>query len=1195
MSEERGKSATGARGDFVAHLGRRVAELRHGIALWEAEGASTRLRDDLRRRAHALGSAARVLRFAGMAERLGAVTSMIDQIAPTERLPAAAMMELRAAVDELPALAWGDAGRPGGNKDGEPDGAPPSTPVPLSQRASPTHASPAVVLVVGPESLAQALDGGLGDREEGEPFECERTEDRTIAVDLARAVAPDVIVLDGDLDGAQEIASRMVHDPLTEQVPLVVVATLRNPAEASLWLASGADDVLAKPIVRERLRAACRDVRARGRASAMPARAVGDATLQDVVTRLEAELRRGLLDAVPERARQIPIPLGEGHDLLAALWSTVARVREVIGERSSGMVRFDTQGPEGTVPIASWSGRDLGSVKEVDGSPDDAPSPPRLVGRSVLVADDDPAVTWFLTGVLRAAGAEVFSAPDGETALGIAYRASPDLVISDVLMPKLDGFALCRALKRDVALRDVPVILLSWKEDLLQRVRELGATADGYLRKEASGSVVLERAEEVLRPRARVEARLRLTGDVQGRLDGLTVPTLLRLVARHRPDARVTIRDACYIYEIELHEGAPSKLRRTDADGELVQGPALSSTVLGVSAGRFVVATLEPMERSPSRSAGDAEWGERLSLDQWLQAAVAKIRAAQRLLSGASLLEVREVGIDLRGLGPYLTVMPEPSRLSLVRLADGESPFELIRKSNVPPRLLEDVLADAAAHGGITKVVGGRGEDALTAAIEAEEAVLRRGITASLLPPALREEAPTTVRAPSSGAPSPQFPRPGSMPKKGSLGARPDDEEAPAVTVAMPAGVTTTAARRAPDDTAPATRVEGKRLDKKDKSTVNVGSRVDESGHHLADRREAQNPADPLEDDDDGPAIELREKLPSWSRMPAAKADDGRADLSAVFEASESPRALQPVAVVGGEGNDADELRASLMPPPRNDHPIATTSRVPTLRPPPAPPAVPAPPPPRPSRPSQPSLRLPPPPTSQPKLPVAASVSVRPPLLSAERLREEVLAQKASASGRPESSAAAGAPLPSFAEPALPSFEMAAAGSGAEEQPSISVGPEAVYESEPPPLTSTPSPADDAVEVVEKSRKKASKSSKKANVAPAKIVPAEPADDDLPAKRRVDKPTAAKGGGGSSSVGFGLLMIVLAAVGVALGRSCGTSPGPSWVGGLAPSASGPGAANPGGGVPAHQRPTPFGAGPTDVGMAGGPARPERDR
>jgi len=66
-------------------------------------------------------------------------------------------------------------------------------------------------------------------------------------------------------------------------------------------------------------------------------------------------------------------------------------------------------------------------------------------------------------------------------------------------MPGLDGFALSRALRRDVALRDTPVILLSWKEDLLQRVRELGASAAAYLRKESDSRAIVARAKEARR------------------------------------------------------------------------------------------------------------------------------------------------------------------------------------------------------------------------------------------------------------------------------------------------------------------------------------------------------------------------------------------------------------------------------------------------------------------------------------------------------------------------------------------------------------------------------------------------------------------------------------------------------------------------------------------------------------------------
>src|SRR5262249_3889558 len=146
--------------------------------------------------------------------------------------------------------------------------------------------------------------------------------------------------------------------------------------------------------------------------------------------------------------------------------------------------------------------------------------------------------------------ASVHEVHDGARALELAYASQPDLAIIDLVMPKLDGFALCRTMKRDVALRDVPVLLLSWKEDLLQRVREIGADADGYLRKEASAAAIVQRAQEVLRPRHRVGMRLDAAGEVRGRLDGMTAATLLRLVCARRPNATLWVRDARFAYEI---------------------------------------------------------------------------------------------------------------------------------------------------------------------------------------------------------------------------------------------------------------------------------------------------------------------------------------------------------------------------------------------------------------------------------------------------------------------------------------------------------------------------------------------------------------------------------------------------------------------------------------------------------------------
>ncbi len=254
----------------------------------------------------------------------------------------------------------------------------------------------------------------------------------------------------------------------------------------------------------------------------MPREPLGDVTVTNLADRLVAEVRRGLVDSVEADGNVLTVPLGDGTDVLAAVWAAVARVRELVTMRSGGKVRFEPGGPEGAIPLAPWTGADRRAGERLPGSRD--AQDVSIAGRTIVVVDDDPAVVWFISGLLQAAGAEVLEAHDGDRALELAQNAWPDLVVSDVLMPGLDGYALCREIKRDAAIRDVPVILLSWKEDLLQRMRELGADADGYMRKEATASQVVQRVREVLRPRARVEARIAEGGEVRGRLDGLDAP-----------------------------------------------------------------------------------------------------------------------------------------------------------------------------------------------------------------------------------------------------------------------------------------------------------------------------------------------------------------------------------------------------------------------------------------------------------------------------------------------------------------------------------------------------------------------------------------------------------------------------------------------------------------------------------------------
>ncbi|HAB17397.1 MAG TPA: hypothetical protein DCE44_13210, partial [Verrucomicrobiales bacterium] len=120
--------------------------------------------------------------------------------------------------------------------------------------------------------------------------------------------------------------------------------------------------------------------------------------------------------------------------------------------------------------------------------------------RPLIVLADDNADMRHYIGRLLAERYRVISAPDGEAALSVVRRDKPDLVLSDMMMPRLDGFGLLRAIREDAALKTIPVILLSARAEEDARIEGLKHGADDYLIKPFS-------AKELL---ARVEAHVRL-------------------------------------------------------------------------------------------------------------------------------------------------------------------------------------------------------------------------------------------------------------------------------------------------------------------------------------------------------------------------------------------------------------------------------------------------------------------------------------------------------------------------------------------------------------------------------------------------------------------------------------------------------------------------------------------------------------
>ena len=125
----------------------------------------------------------------------------------------------------------------------------------------------------------------------------------------------------------------------------------------------------------------------------------------------------------------------------------------------------------------------------------------------ILVVDDNETNRDILEARLTANGYEVLHAADGEEALAMATRHRPDLILLDIMMPKVDGIEVCKRIKADADLSFTPIILVTARSDSKDVVNGLDAGADEYLTKPIDQTALVARVKALLRLRALHAAR----------------------------------------------------------------------------------------------------------------------------------------------------------------------------------------------------------------------------------------------------------------------------------------------------------------------------------------------------------------------------------------------------------------------------------------------------------------------------------------------------------------------------------------------------------------------------------------------------------------------------------------------------------------------------------------------------------------
>jgi two-component system alkaline phosphatase synthesis response regulator PhoP len=124
----------------------------------------------------------------------------------------------------------------------------------------------------------------------------------------------------------------------------------------------------------------------------------------------------------------------------------------------------------------------------------------------ILVVDDEIYIVHILDFSLGIEGYEVMTALDGEQALAKVAQDRPDLIVLDIMMPKLDGYETCKALKQNPATHDIPVILLSAKGRNVDQKIGFEVGADDYITKPFSPRKLVERINAILGQTSRQDA-----------------------------------------------------------------------------------------------------------------------------------------------------------------------------------------------------------------------------------------------------------------------------------------------------------------------------------------------------------------------------------------------------------------------------------------------------------------------------------------------------------------------------------------------------------------------------------------------------------------------------------------------------------------------------------------------------------------
>jgi len=118
--------------------------------------------------------------------------------------------------------------------------------------------------------------------------------------------------------------------------------------------------------------------------------------------------------------------------------------------------------------------------------------------KEILIVDDEPSIVVPIQFLMEQQGYIVMVAENGESALDIIYKYKPDLILLDIMLPRIDGYEVCEIVRLDPRYRDIKIIFLTAKGREVEIAKGLALGADAYVTKPFSNTELVSKVQELL-------------------------------------------------------------------------------------------------------------------------------------------------------------------------------------------------------------------------------------------------------------------------------------------------------------------------------------------------------------------------------------------------------------------------------------------------------------------------------------------------------------------------------------------------------------------------------------------------------------------------------------------------------------------------------------------------------------------------